>query len=90
MKIQKTVAAFLALVMVLGSTTAIFAKDWSGQQSFSDVKKSHWAHDYVENLKGQNIVGGYPDGTFRPSNLLKRSHAAKMIALAAGLSRFES
>ncbi|HZK25831.1 MAG TPA: S-layer homology domain-containing protein, partial [Oscillospiraceae bacterium] len=86
MKTKKVVAAFLTLVMVLGSSAAIFAKDWSGQQSFSDVETSHWAHGYVENLKARNIIGGYPDGTFRPDNLLKRSHTAKMIALAAVLN----
>ncbi|HZK24364.1 MAG TPA: S-layer homology domain-containing protein, partial [Oscillospiraceae bacterium] len=86
MKIKKTVAAFLALVMVLGSTAAIFAKDWSGQQSFSDVKKSHWAHGYVENLANQGIVSGYgKTDSFKPENPILRQEAAKMIAEAAGL-----
>jgi hypothetical protein len=35
-------------------------------------------------LSGQGILGGYADGTFRPSNLLTRGQLAKLVANAAG------
>ena len=50
MKRRRILAALLALVMVLSTTTAIFAKDWSGSGTFEDVGKNDWFHGYVENL----------------------------------------
>ena len=37
MKGKRILAALLALVMVLSTTTVIFAKDWSEKQTFKDV-----------------------------------------------------
>ena len=85
MKGKRILAALLALVMVLSTTTVIFAKDWSGQQTFDDVGKKNWSHGYVENLADQDIVHGYGDGTYGPLDNLTRQQAAKMIAIAAGL-----
>ena len=78
-------ALLLAIVMILSfSVTPIFA---AGDQTFKDVPESAWYHGYVEMLYGKGIVKGYGDtGEFRPNNTLIREHAAKMIALAAGLA----
>lgn len=86
MKVKRVLAAFLALVMVLGASTAIVAKDWSGVQTFDDVGQSEWYHGYVENLANQGIVSGYgKTDSFKPGNPISRQEAAKMIAEAAGL-----
>ncbi len=53
MGMKRILAAFLAMVMVLGTTAAIFAKDWSGDSAFDDVGKNDWFHGYVENLSDQ-------------------------------------
>ncbi|MFC0213717.1 S-layer homology domain-containing protein [Paenibacillus chartarius] len=39
-----------------------------------------WAGPYLGVLTAQKIVGGYPDGTFRPDGSLTREEAAKLIA----------
>ncbi len=49
-------------------------------QSFSDVPKGHPAYDAVEYLKTQGIIGGYPDGTYRPDKKVNRAEAVKIIA----------
>ena len=49
-------------------------------QSFSDVPPDHDAYEAVEFLKTQNIIGGYPDGTFKPDRTVNRAEAAKIIA----------
>lgn len=54
--------------------------------SFPDVIKASWYHGYVINLARQGIVNGYSTGTFRPSYGVRRDHASKMIAVAAGLN----
>jgi hypothetical protein len=48
---------------------------------FADVPYRFWAYDYVEYLAANHIVGGYPDGTFRPSNTATRGQFAKMDTL---------
>ena len=54
--------------------------------SYSDVLPSHWAYDYIEYLTAQEIISGYLDGTFRPSNNIKRAEFAKVICEARGWS----
>ncbi|NLA63641.1 MAG: S-layer homology domain-containing protein [Bacteroidales bacterium] len=49
---------------------------------FSDVPKSHWAYDHIENLANLDIVKGYTDGTFRPNEPITRAHVCKIVDLA--------
>jgi len=46
---------------------------------FTDVPPSHWAYDYIEQIYDYGIVSGYGDGTYGPSNPLKRSQFTKII-----------
>ncbi|NLC40160.1 MAG: multifunctional 2',3'-cyclic-nucleotide 2'-phosphodiesterase/5'-nucleotidase/3'-nucleotidase [Clostridiaceae bacterium] len=56
------------------------------ETAFKDAPLGHWAHEYVETLYEEDIVKGYgTSGEFRPDNKVIRGHAAKMIAIAAGL-----
>ncbi len=47
--------------------------------SYLDMRKDHWANDYVKLASELDILDGYPDGTFRPTTLTTRAEAAKMI-----------
>ncbi len=47
---------------------------------FSDVPLGHPQAKAVSYVYAANVVQGYPDGTFRPENLILRSEFAKMIA----------
>ncbi len=38
-----------------------------------------WSRVYVKQATELNIVGGYPDGTFRPANSITRAEAAKIL-----------
>ncbi len=53
---------------------------------FSDVQKGLWYYDHVQACAANNIVVGYPDGSFRPDKHITRSEAVKMVCLAAGLT----
>ena len=54
--------------------------------SFGDVSTDHWAYKYIEYAKANGVVGGYPDGSYRPSGQLDRGQMAVFIArgLAGG------
>ncbi|MCR4429041.1 MAG: S-layer homology domain-containing protein [Caldiserica bacterium] len=51
-----------------------------GGASFKDVDPNFWATPYIERLYKGGIIQGYPDGTFRPQDPVKRSELASMIA----------
>ena len=52
--------------------------------TFSDVPTDHTFYANIRCLACRGILGGYPDGTFRPGNLVTRGQLAKIVANAAG------
>jgi hypothetical protein len=49
---------------------------------FSDVPPDHWAYTYVQYMACNNIMTGYPDGTFHPDYTATRGQFSKVIVLA--------
>ena len=49
---------------------------------FSDVPATHTFFTYIQGLGTMGAVDGYADGTFRPSALLTRAQAAKILVVA--------
>ncbi len=56
-----------------------------GTPSFSDTS-GNWAAGYIEAAKAAGLIGGYPDGTFRPNALITRAEIAKMVVEGAGFA----
>lgn len=50
--------------------------------TFSDVPPDHWAYKQIEYAASQNVVQGYPDGTYRPDAVVDRGQMAVYIARA--------
>ncbi|WP_158232738.1 S-layer homology domain-containing protein [Sporosarcina sp. P17b] len=48
---------------------------------FSDVDK-HWAKTEIMYLADRNIIGGFPDGTFKPNDPITRAQASSMLIKA--------
>ena len=46
---------------------------------FSDVTQSDWFADYVCMAKAEGVIGGYPDGSFKPGNSINFAEAAKIV-----------
>jgi hypothetical protein len=49
---------------------------------FPDVPQNHPAYEAVRYLQVNGIVGGYPDGTFKPDNLVNRAEFTKILVEA--------
>lgn len=49
---------------------------------FPDTAAGQWYTNYVRAAKGQGIINGYPDGTFKPAQCMNRAEAMKMAILA--------
>jgi PKD repeat protein len=50
--------------------------------TFSDVPTGYWAFKYVEYTVDHGVVGGYSDGTYRPTTTVTRDQMAVFIARA--------
>ncbi|MEA5579649.1 DUF1565 domain-containing protein [Anabaena sp. UHCC 0451] len=50
-----------------------------GVGAFQDVSTGYWAKAYIEALSAQNIIAGFPDGTFRPNEPVTRAQFATII-----------
>ena len=67
-------------------TRAEFAQMISGyiktektnKSDFNDVK-DHWAKDAIDKLNGNKNVSGYPDGTFKPNEIITRAEAVTIL-----------
>lgn len=49
---------------------------------FNDVQKNNKNSGYIQSAVEAGIITGYPDGTFKPNNLVTRGHMAAFIARA--------
>ena len=49
--------------------------------SFPDIQ-GHWAQSFIERLAAQDIIRGFPDGTFRPNAPVTRVQFAAMVRKA--------
>jgi parallel beta-helix repeat protein len=54
----------------------------TGSTSFQDVPTGYWAKAYIEALASQNIIAGFPDGTFKPNDPVTRAQFATIITKA--------
>ncbi|MBF7081566.1 S-layer homology domain-containing protein [Desulfallas sp. Bu1-1] len=57
---------------------------------FSDVKPDHWAANIIKTMSDRGVIGGYPDGTFRPNNTVSQVDAICMAVRAMGLQTSSS
>ena len=74
---KKLLTAFGALVLAISVPLTGTAE---GKQRFSDVPATKHFAEAVYELAERNIIGGYPDGTFKPGNPITRGQAAAIIA----------
>lgn len=94
MKYKRGLSIFLTAALVL--TTGLFssyaetdsaaasantatASTNTTDNTFTDIS-GHWAESIIKEAASLNIVGGYPDGTFLPDNLIKREEFYKLLS----------
>jgi len=54
-------------------------------KTFMDVSESHWAVKPVQYLATVGIIGGYPDGSFKPEKALTRAELCTLLVKAKGI-----
>ncbi len=76
-------AALLAIGMSASAVASLsISAPVLAQNNFPDVNSNYWAQPFIERLVAQNIIAGYPDGTFRPEQPLDRDEFAALIRSA--------
>lgn len=53
-------------------------------KTFADVPEGYWAKAPIEYFATLGIIGGYPDGTFRPEEPLNRAEICAVLVKALG------
>lgn len=76
---KKIIALMLCLCLLLGSVSAVSA------ENFSDVPRGVYYYEPVYNLVWDNIISGYPDGTFGPIKPITRAEMAVLLVNMLGL-----
>ena len=73
----------LAWGVSLSTIAPIFsALPASAQTNFSDVSLGYWARPFIEKLAEENVIKGFPDGTFKPDQPVTRAQFAAIVRQA--------
>lgn len=78
---KKKLSSLLVFALVLTMLAPAFAF----AATPADVKGTAYASAVTE-LAALGVLGGYPDGTFKPDNSITRAEFAKVVAYAAGFA----
>ncbi|QOX65050.1 S-layer homology domain-containing protein [Anoxybacterium hadale] len=73
---KKIMTLIVSASMIMGSAAAVYGAD------YSDLKNTNWAYEAVNAMSNQNIVKGYPDGSFHPSDTVTYGEFIKMALTA--------
>ena len=52
------------------------------QPTFTDVSPIHWAYSDINSIAKNRVASGYPNGSFKPSNIVTRAHFSAFLARA--------
>ncbi|MEP0905302.1 S-layer homology domain-containing protein [Leptolyngbya subtilissima ST-M1] len=68
-------------MLTLQPTSAIASPEQpSGQAGYLSDTEGHWAQPFIQSLTAQNLLKGYPDGTFRPDQPVRRDEFAAILS----------
>jgi S-layer homology domain len=74
-------ASLSAGALIAVSQPSALATAPSPSAAFPDTQ-GHWAQPFIQSLAAQNIVVGYPDGTFRPEAQMGRDEFSAIVRSA--------
>ena len=74
-------AVFLTLGITANIVASIVISAPVIAAEFSDVE-AHWARPFIEALAEENVISGFPDGTFKPNAPVTRAQFAAIVRQA--------
>ncbi len=88
MKQKRKIFSIVLVIVLALSVVTIDARTMYNSDSddrFTDVDEDHWAYQYIKLMSEYNIINGYGDGRFGPSDKVSRQEFAKMMVLTLQL-----
>jgi len=82
-KLKPYISALLIFGFIFFRIPSIFAQE--PKDAFPDVPKDSPYFASIEHFKGNGVIQGYQDGTFRPNQEANRAEALKIIILASSI-----
>lgn len=80
---------FISRAEVVAILVRILEIDTSeaGESLFSDVSEEDWYYDEIQAIAKNDIISGYPDGTFRPKEPITHAEVATILSNYWGSKR---
>ena len=75
----------MSYVLVFAMMATLFMPATSYAMGTIDDIKGHWAENEIKEMMEGEIIDGYPDGSFRPDNPIKRAEFAALLVRAFDL-----
>ena len=69
----------LKTVLLLSVLWLMVIQPIAAAEALSDITSDHWAKEEINYLTDKGIIGGYPDGSFKPNHPVTRLQAVQMI-----------
>jgi len=82
--IKKLSTTLLALIIATWAIVVPVQADIV-KKPFKDVSSEYPYYDIIHEMRDQNIINGYEDGTFRAQQVISRKHVAALIVRAKDL-----
>lgn len=76
---KRFVAALICGLVVFFTVFQIY-----GTSIYSDLDTTHWAYKGIEAMSERGILTGYPDGSFKPEQLVSFGEFIKMMTVTEG------
>lgn len=82
----RSLQASTAFAMTIGMSAMAIAPAMmavspaQAQTTFTDVSTNYWASDFIQSLSSRGVIAGFPDGSFRPNELVTRAQFASMVS----------
>lgn len=70
---MKKIYSLIILALLVSIPSKTYGK------SFTDLPEDHWARAYIISLSQEEVISGYPDGSFRPDRYVSLLEALNII-----------
>ncbi len=82
---RNAMSVFLSRVRTLiDGDFAAFTPPAAGSETFSDVPSTHPSYKFIEYIVSKGIASGFPDGTYKPNNAVRRDQMAIFVSRCIG------
>lgn len=94
---KKILSAFILSTCLCLSSVHVLAESTLGSEepktavieemkmaTFKDLKSSHWAYKHIQEGVKAGFIAGYPDGTFKPEQIVSNAEFMRMLVSGLG------